>query len=105
VTALLVVTACRGGSLGSTQPPPPNAAVVVDIHNAAFNPQSVTIHAGQTVAWKFDDDPIAHNVTGDGWASADQTGGYYSHRFTAAGTYDYRCTIHSNMAGQVVVTP
>jgi plastocyanin len=105
--ALFLAAACGGSSVSSSPPgtPPPNAAVVVDLHNVAFNPQSVTVHVGQTVAWKFDDGPVAHNVTGDGWASSDRTSGYYTHTFNAAGTYAYRCTIHSNMTGQVVVTP
>ncbi len=105
VVAVALVSACGGGSPASSQPPPPNAAVTVDIRNIAFNPNLVTVHSGQTVAWKFDDGPIAHNVTGDGWASPDRTSGYFTHLFMAPGTYAYRCTIHSDMAGQAVVTP
>jgi plastocyanin len=107
-TATAALAACggsSGGSGGSAGPPPPGAAVTVDIRNVSFNPTSVTIHSGQMVAWKFDDGIIAHNVTGNGWSSADRTSGYYSHTFTTLGTYAYRCTIHSNMEGQVVVTP
>ncbi len=77
----------------------------VVLKNIAFNPpQTVTIKAGQTVAWKFDDGSIVHNVTGSGWASNDMDSGYYTHTFTAPGTYDYQCTIHSGMTGVVIVT-
>jgi plastocyanin len=104
--ALVLVVACGGGSSpAKTEPPPTNVAATVDVRNIAFNPKSVTIHPGQTVAWKFDDGSIPHNVVATDWRSPDRTSGYYTHTFTAPGTYSYRCTIHSNMDGQVVVTP
>jgi plastocyanin len=104
VLASALLAAC-GGSTGSgtSGPPPAGTTATVDIRNIAFNPKSLTIHPGQTVAWKFDDGSIAHNVTGTGWSSPDRTSGYYSHTFATPGTYSYRCTIHSNMDGQVVV--
>ena len=46
---------------GSTAP----AAATVEIKNYAFNPTTVTIQAGQTVQWNFDDNGVAHNVIGD----------------------------------------
>lgn len=100
--ALLLLAAC-GKSIPAA-PPPPNSALVI-IKNIAFNPNKVTIKVGQTVAWKFDDGTIAHNVTFANFASNDMTSGYYTHTFTTAGTFAYRCTIHSNMDGTVVVTP
>jgi plastocyanin len=106
VLVVLVLTTCGGSSPSANAgPPPPGTAVTVDIRNVAFNPQSVSVHAGQTVAWKFDDGSIAHNVTGFDWSSPDRTSGYYTHTFATPGTYAFRCTIHSNMVGQVVVTP
>ena len=30
-------------------------------------------------------------------------GGVYTHTFAGLGTFNYRCTIHSDMAGQVIV--
>ncbi|MDP9075752.1 MAG: plastocyanin/azurin family copper-binding protein [Actinomycetota bacterium] len=101
-----LITACGGAApAGGTTAPPPGSAVVVEAKNVVFTPKSVTISAGQTVAWRFADAPIAHNVTGDGWHSADRTSGLFTHTFTVAGTYTYRCTIHTGMDGQVVVTP
>jgi plastocyanin len=104
--AMALLAACgTSSSAAKTEAPPSNVAVTVDIRTIAFNPKSVTVHAGQTVAWKFDDGSIPHNVVGTDWRSPDRTSGYYTHSFTASGTYSYRCTIHSNMDGQVVVTP
>ncbi len=106
VLAMTVLVACGGSTPSATpQAPPPNAAVTVILRNIAFNPTTVTIKAGQTVAWKFDDGSIVHNVTGNGWRSPDQDSGYYTHVFTTPGTYPYSCTIHSGMDGTVIVTP
>ncbi len=102
--AVAVLTGCGGSSQPAPPAPPPPAAAIVDIRNVAFNPKSVTVHAGATVAWKFDDGSVAHNVVGSDWRSPDRTSGYFTHIFTAPGTYAYRCTIHSNMDGQVVVS-
>jgi plastocyanin len=104
LAALALVTACGGGGTAATVPAPP-AAATIDVRNVAFNPKSVTVHPGETVAWKFGDGSIAHNVVGADWRSPDRTSGYYTHSFATAGTYAYRCTIHTNMAGEVVVAP
>jgi plastocyanin len=102
VGALLILAAC--GKSTPAAPAPANSALV-DIKNIAFNPNKVTVKVGQTIAWKFDDGTIAHNVTFSSFASNDQTSGYYTHTFNTAGTFQYRCTIHSDMDGTVVVTP
>lgn len=106
VLAMTILAAC-GGSTSSTasQPAAPEGAVTVTLRNIAFNPVTVTIKAGQTVVWHFDDGSIVHNVTGTGWRSPDQDSGYYTHTFTTPGRYPYSCTIHSGMDGTVVVTP
>lgn len=104
--SVLVVGACAKGSTPSANSQlPPNTPVTVVIHNFAFNPNPVTLHAGQTVVWRFDDGSIPHNVTGDGWASPIQSSGDYAHAFGAPGTYAYHCTIHKGMDGQLVVRP
>lgn len=103
VAGLVVLAAC-GSSSPAAAPAPPNSALVI-IKDIAFNPHTVTIKVGQTVAWKFDDGTIAHNVSFTNFASNDQTSGYYTHTFNTAGTFQYRCTIHSDMDGTVVVTP
>jgi plastocyanin len=99
-----LAVSCGGSSSShSSATVPANAGAVVELKNIAFNPQTVTIKAGQTVAWKFDDGSIAHNVTGEGFRSADMSSGVFTHTFGKAGDYKYDCTIHSGMNGEVIV--
>jgi plastocyanin len=100
----LVLTACGGSSSSKvSNTVPPNAGAIVDMKNIAFSPATVTIKAGQTVVWKFDDGSTAHNITGEGFRSPDRSSGTFSHTFSKAGDYKYDCTIHSGMNGEVVV--
>jgi plastocyanin len=53
---------------------------------------------------------VQHNVTFDAAAGApaniaDRTSGGDSRTFMTAGIFDYQCTIHPGMNGQVTVTP
>jgi plastocyanin len=101
--ALLLALAPACSSSGSkTSSAVPPGAVVVELKNIAFIPATVTIKAGQTVAWKFDDS-VAHNVSGEGFRSSDMTTGIFSHTFAKAGDYKYDCTIHAGMNGEVIV--
>ena len=101
VAAVLIalMAGCGGSHAGDA--PPSN---VVVLKNIAFNPATVTIHAGQQVIWKFQDDGVPHNVTGTGFGSTIMSSGTYVHAFSVPGTYRYQCTIHSGMTGTVVVT-
>ena len=77
--------------------------VVVD--NFSFTPATAAVPIGTTVTWTNHDD-IPHNVV-----SPEQkfkspvldTDEMFSHKFEAAGTYKYYCSIHPRMTGQVVV--
>ena len=77
--------------------------VVVD--NFSFTPATAAVPVGATVTWTNHDD-IPHNVV-----SPEQkfkspvldTDEVFSHKFEAAGTYKYYCSIHPRMTGQVVV--
>ena len=73
----------------------------------AFSPGTFTVKVGTTVTW-YNADASTHTVTSTTAGTFDSgllaTGGTYSHAFTAAGTYDYYCTIHPNMKGTIVVT-
>ena len=88
------------GNVSSTA----SGALVV-ISGSAFGPQNITINAGQTVTWR-NDDAIAHTTTSDTglWNSGNlATGNTYQRTFSTAGTFTYRCTIHTFMTGTVTV--
>ncbi len=72
----------------------------------SFAPETVVVDVGDTVTW------VNNGLGGHNARSTDGTfrspnltaGASFSHTFTAAGTYDYLCSIHpSNMTGRVVV--
>jgi len=68
---------------------------------------TITVPVGATIIWENDDD-IPHNVVathGEFRSSALDTDDKFSVTFNKAGTFDYFCSLHSFMKGQVVVTP
>jgi plastocyanin len=70
----------------------------------SFVPISVTIRAGQTVEWRWDDSSVPQNVTfAAGFHSATQATGTYSHTFETPGLYPYSSTIHFGTSGEVIV--
>jgi plastocyanin len=107
----LVGAACgSGGDLpvnaGATQSVnAPAPAAVVLLQYDAFEPSHVTIHAGQTVEWKFKQSPIPANVTFADFASPTQETGTWSHTFTTSGTYPYQDSLRAEATGVVVVLP
>ena len=75
-----------------------------------FGPSVDTVAVNATVTWTWPSNgSVGHNVTfEDGPASPTQATGTFQRTFAAAGTYHYRCTIHSSsfssgMIGTVVV--
>ena len=107
--ALLLVltftlTACQSGSAASTADAPPERGVTtVDAKNLKFLPPAIEVKPGTEVTWRFVDGSVPHNVKGEGFASGTRDRGTFSHRFTKAGEYRYRCTLHAGMEGRVVV--
>ncbi|MGX7728028.1 cupredoxin domain-containing protein [Rhodococcus sp. 2H158] len=82
---------------------PPDAVVVVS--NVHFAPPDVTVPAGGTVEWRFEDGGVLHQVTSEGRFDSGITGGgTYSHTFDEPGTYEYTCSVHRYMTGTVTVT-
>jgi plastocyanin len=68
-----------------------------------FHPGTVSIRRGESVTWLWRDGGILHNVVGHGFQSRTQTRGSFTVRFTRSGTFNYRCTVHPNMTGRVIV--
>ena len=75
------------------------------IQNFAFNPATITVPVNTTVKWT-NKDGVTHTVTSDagifnsGNLGANAT---FSYKFTAPGSYPYKCTIHTYMTGTVIV--
>jgi plastocyanin len=63
------------------------------------------VPVGARVRWQWTDD-VVHNVVSTQFAGSQaQGGGSYAVTFDKAGTYAYRCSLHTGMDGTVVVTP
>lgn len=108
----LLLSACSSGEnvpvnsasdTGSSSTAHP--AAVVTLKYVSFEPGQVTIHAGQTVEWVWDDAPVAHNVVFADFSSPTQVNGVYFHTFDAPGVYPYQCSDHATMRGTVDVLP
>ena len=81
------------------------AAAQVVVRSRAFEPATVSIAAGEDVAWKFEDGQVPHGLVGDGFDSAPRTQGVVVHAFARAGTYAYHCPVHPDeMRGTVEVS-
>ena len=117
--ALISVAAC-GGSGGSTAPnnqptgntTPPAGGIAVT--NNSFSPSTKTVAVGSAVHWAWNTCTgdgysgqlcVDHSVTfDDGTTSPTQDQGTYVRTFTAAGTYNYHCSVHGTaMAGTITV--
>jgi plastocyanin len=78
----------------------------VAISDYAFTPKQVAVLPGETVSWHNVPGSVPHNVkfedqdTALGAASANFSA---SRTFGQAGTYRYRCALHSSMTGTVYV--
>ncbi len=82
------------------------ATASVSIVNMSFSPDTLKIAAGTTVTWT-NNDSMTHTVTATGglFDSGNLPAGMtFTHTFSTAGTYNYRCVIHANMKAVIVVT-
>jgi amicyanin len=83
----------------------PVASVSMD-HNT-FIPSEITVVPGTTVTWVNKED-MPHTVVNVNKGFRSKTlvkDAQFSFTFTAAGDYDYLCSIHPNMKGKVIVKP
>lgn len=89
---------------GATQTPSnANGSNSIEIRNFSFNPAKLTIKAGTTVTWT-NGDSAPHQIKSDSFNSSPLSQGQsYSFQFNDPGTYDYICSIHPSMKGEIVV--
>jgi len=91
--------------------PTPTPAVCADpcsvgIVGVAFQPVTRHVTVGTTVTWT-NRDPTTHTVTfANGQVdSLDMPpGASFHHLFDTTGTFSYRCVIHADMLGSIIVT-
>ena len=120
-----VITACLGFTLFTGSPLYALASSLVSITSqSSFNPQTITIHTGESVKW-INTSGAVHTVTDDPHLAAKgkdstlpagaksfnsgflKSGDNYIHVFNVPGIYHYFCLLHEEMGmvGTVVVNP
>ncbi|AGW95382.1 hypothetical protein N234_35555 [Ralstonia pickettii DTP0602] len=91
------------GQVGSANAGPASHTVTMD--SIRFDPQELTVKAGDTVVW-INKDPFPHTVTaqaGDFDSKTIATGKSWKYRATKAGVFPYVCTLHPTMKGTLRV--
>lgn len=78
--------------------------ITVVMSGTTFAPAVATIGRGGRVTWR-NNDFITHNATGAGGIDSGNlnNAGTYERTFATAGTFNYSCTLHPGMNGQIVV--
>jgi plastocyanin len=104
----LVLSGC-GGS-GSSGPPTTLGPNDIEVADFTFAPPTLTVKAGTTVTWHFDQPSAPHNVVSLTTPVLFNSGtpkgtGTYSFTFITPGTFPYLCQIHPSMKGTIIVTP
>jgi plastocyanin len=103
LTLTVSLAACVPNTDTSSPPRPVSEDPTITIQGMRFTPDHLTIEAGDTVTWVWDDGDMPHDVSGDGFKSEVLTEGTFSHTFEDAGDYPYVCNLHSGMRGTVTV--
>jgi plastocyanin len=74
-----------------------------EIKGLAFNPEEITVRAGDSVTW-VNQDSDRHHLMGDGFESKDLPhGATFSAEFPEPAQLVYHCTIHTYMEGKIIV--
>ncbi len=74
-----------------------------EIKGLAFNPDQITVRAGDRVTW-VNHDSDRHHLQGDGFESNDlPNNATFTVEFPSPGEITYHCTIHTYMEGKVTV--
>lgn len=94
--------------LGSTTTSPTGATIPVSIQNFAFQPDTITARAGDTVVFT-NNDSAPHTVTQDPMGSGFQSdpidpGTTYTLTIDEPGTYSFFCAFHPAMKGTILAT-
>jgi plastocyanin len=110
VASLVGLAGCQQESGGDVTPDstlPPNVPEgQVLVKSVAFNPREVRATIGKPVVWRFDDGGLEHTVSADdnSFDSGRRSEGTFEQSFSAAGTFNYHCNVHSRMRGTIIVS-
>lgn len=102
VATLGLLTACSPADADLEEAPVTRTRNVV-VRDMTFAPRVIEVPAGTTVTWSFQDGDTRHDVKGAGFASEVMRVGTFTHTFSTPGVYDYRCSLHGQMTGRVIV--
>jgi plastocyanin len=115
VSFVLVAAGCGGSSTDSTSPisptnpegtNPPNL-LTITIKAGVYSPNPLAVKVGQSVNW-LNSDTFAHSATDAGvfdtGSIAPTSAADVPVKFTTPGTYNFRCMLHANETGSIVVT-
>lgn len=93
-------------STGPASGAPGAATGAVSVSGSRFQPEGVSVKAGESVTWTFRD-TVGHSATaadGSFDSGVKRDGATFTQTFSTAGTFAYQCTIHSAMTGTVTVS-
>lgn len=96
-----IITGCKKDNASSGSP----GSNEVWLQNSTFNPSTITVGINTTIKW-INKDNFAHTVTSNTGAFNSGTinsGGTFTHQFSTAGSYPYKCTLHPSMTATVIV--
>jgi len=92
---------------------PGSSAANPDPNHKYYDPSPANIAVGTTVTWINNDSTLHTAVSGNPESGGPSGGEFdssylakgktFSHTFDTAGTFDYYCTLHPFMKGQIVV--
>jgi len=90
-----------GLAAGANEASPPR----IEIQNFQFVPATLEVAAGTTVTWVNDDAEIHTVTSSEGLFTSPAIDGkdQFTFRFDKPGSYAYRCALHPQMKGTVVV--
>ena len=114
VSIVAVLAACSGGGSAASASPPPKADLTVTSENMEFDQSTITLKAGETTTLFYRNlDGAPHNIAiyTDNSASEELFIGEtitddavtYEIPALEPGGYFFRCDVHPNMTGTVVV--
>ena len=104
VLVSVVAAAVLVAASALAQPSAHSAAThTVYIRGYSYLPGTAHIHRGDTVRWVWQDGNRQHNVVGSGFKIKLRAHGSVSIRFNRRGSFQYTCSIHPGMNGEVIV--